>query len=1014
VNKQRTAVIVLGILLACCPRVSALNPALDISQYAHTPWKAGEGFSKGIIFSIAQTPDGYLWLGTEYGLLRFDGVRSVPWQPPAGQHLPNSEVQSLLVGRDGNLWIGTREGLASWKDGKLTQYAGLAGQFNALFEDREGTIWAGMWTVSTGRICAIQNGTVRCYGEDGRFGRGVYSLYEDSAGNLWLGAATGLWRWKPGPPQLYPIPDAALGGIYSLVEGDNGVLLMAMRAGIKRFVKPNSEVYPLPGARRRFTPYRMLRDRNGGLWIGTEEGALLHVHQGRTDVFGPSDGLTADFVEDLFEDREGNIWVATNEGLDLFRDYAVSTISSRQGLPGAAAVLPAKDGSVWVGSAQGLASLNNGQIRVYPLPGAQGANVGARPALQSLAQDNRGRIWAFTDREVAYFANDRLIPLIPRPGGVVYSSAADDAGNLWASDQNQGLIRLRGESVVERIPWARLGVRDVATALFPDPVQGGLWLGFLGGGVAYFKEGQVRASYAGAEGLGAGRVSGLQLDGDGTLWAATEGGLSRIRNGRVATLTNKNGLPCDVAKWVLEDDAGSCWLYMACGMVRIARSDLDRWVSDPGRSVPTTVFDVSDGVRSHAVTNGTTPRVAKAADGRLWFLSGGGGVSVVDPRRLPFNKVPPPVHIEEITADGKAYEVTRGLRLPPRVRNLEIRYTALSLTMPEKVRFRFRLEGQDPDWREVVNRRRVEYSNLPPGDFRFRVMASNNSGVWNDTGASLDFAIAPAYYQTRWFEALIAMAGLTLLWAAYQYRVRRIAHEFDLRLDERVNERTRVARELHDTLLQTFHGVLFRFQAAVNMLPERPAEAKQNFESAIERAAQAITEGRDAIQDLRASTVVTNDLAVAITTLGDELASSGPNGNGTVVDVAIQGTTRDLHPILRDDIYRIAGEALRNAFRHAQAHRIEVEITYDDRQFRLQVRDDGKGIDGAVLADERRGHFGLPGMRERAELVGGHLDLWSEVGAGTEVDLTIPAEKAYVAARARRRAWWFAKKTGAA
>jgi ligand-binding sensor domain-containing protein len=196
VNKQRTAVIALGILLAFCPRVSALNPALDISQYAHTPWKAGEGFSKGIIFSIAQTPDGYLWLGTEYGLLRFDGVRSVPWQPPAGQHLPSSEIQSLLVGRDGNLWIGTREGLASWKDGKLTQHEGLAGQFSTLFEDREGTIWAGMWTVSTGRICAIQSGTVRCYGEDGRFGRGVYSVYEDSAGNLWLGAATGLWRWK--------------------------------------------------------------------------------------------------------------------------------------------------------------------------------------------------------------------------------------------------------------------------------------------------------------------------------------------------------------------------------------------------------------------------------------------------------------------------------------------------------------------------------------------------------------------------------------------------------------------------------------------------------------------------------------------------------------------------------------------------------------------------------------------------------------------------------------------------
>jgi signal transduction histidine kinase len=395
-----------------------------------------------------------------------------------------------------------------------------------------------------------------------------------------------------------------------------------------------------------------------------------------------------------------------------------------------------------------------------------------------------------------------------------------------------------------------------------------------------------------------------------------------------------------------------------------------------------------------------------------------GDVSVIDPRHLPFNKLPPPVHIEQVTADGKTY--WRNLsgdapsshpKLPPLVRDLSIEFTALSLVAPEKVRFRFMLEGQDPDWREVVNERHVEYSNLVPGNYRFRVTASNNSGVWNEDGAVLDFSIAPAYYQTTWFQAMVAMAGLALLWVAYQVRVRRLAHEFDLRLEERVNERTRVARELHDTLLQSFHGLLFRFQAAVNLLPERPTEAKQKFESAIDRAAQAITEGRDAIQDLRATTVIANDLALAISTLGDELAASGVNGNGTVVHVAVQGTPRDLHPILRDDIYRIAGEALRNGFRHAHARRIEVEITYDDRQFRLQVRDDGRGIERAVLADERRGHFGLPGMRERAELVGGRLDVWSEVGVGTEIDLMIPAAKAYAAAGARRGAWWLGRKT---
>jgi signal transduction histidine kinase len=600
------------------------------------------------------------------------------------------------------------------------------------------------------------------------------------------------------------------------------------------------------------------------------------------------------------------------------------------------------------------------------------------------------------------------------PEGIVYSIAADSPGSVWISHRD-GLFHLLQANVVERIPWASLARKDAATALVGDPVQGGLWLGFREGGVAYFKDRQLRASFARAEGLGTGPINFLHVDPDGTLWVATDGGLRRVKNGGVATLASKNGLPCDAVHWMAEDDAHSVWLYTACGLVRIARPELDAGADDPNRIIQTSVFDSSDGVRSHPFTIGYSPRVAKSADGRLWFLPFG-DVSVIDPRHLPFNKLPPPVHIEQVTADRKTYDVASDaggrVPLPALTRDLQIDYTALSLVAPEKMKFRYKLEGWDQDWQDAGTRRQAFYNNLPPRKYRFRVIGNNNSGVWNEAGASLDFAIAPAYYQTTWFQALIAVAGLGLLWAAYRVRVRRLAHEFDLRLEERVNERTRVARELHDTLLQSFHGVLFRFQAAVNMLPERPAEAKQTFESAIDRAAQAITEGRDAIQDLRASTVVANDLAVAISTLGDELAASGVNGNGTVVYVAVQGTPRDLHPILRDDIYRIAGEALRNGFRHAHARRMEVEITYDDRQFRLQVRDDGKGIDRAVLADDRRGHFGLPGMRERAELVGGRLDVWSEVGSGTEVDLTIPAAKAYAAARGRRRAWWFTKKTG--
>ena len=295
------------------------------------------------------------------------------------------------------------------------------------------------------------------------------------------------------------------------------------------------------------------------------------------------------------------------------------------------------------------------------------------------------------------------------------------------------------------------------------------------------------------------------------------------------------------------------------------------------------------------------------------------------------------------------------------------------------------------------------------------MIASNNSGVWNEAGASLDFSIAPAYYQTTWFRVASVLGVLALICAAYQFRLRQIACEFDARLQERVNERTRIARELHDTLLQSFHGLLFRFQAAANMLPERPAEAKLKFASAIDQAAQAITEGRDAVQNLRLSTVVTNDLGVAISTLADELAAAHnqeAKTPPTVVGVAVEGDPKDLHPILRDDIYRIAGEALRNAFRHAGAERIEVEIRYENEQLQVRVRDDGRGIDQAVVHEDRSGHFGIRGMRERAELVGGHLEVWSRAGLGTEVELTIPAAAAYATRRGRSLSSWFARKTG--
>jgi signal transduction histidine kinase len=362
------------------------------------------------------------------------------------------------------------------------------------------------------------------------------------------------------------------------------------------------------------------------------------------------------------------------------------------------------------------------------------------------------------------------------------------------------------------------------------------------------------------------------------------------------------------------------------------------------------------------------------------------------------------VHIERITANDKTYDASNGLHLPPRIRDLKIDYTALSFVAPEKVQFRFKLEGQERDWREVANDREVQYSNLAPGNYVFRVTAANNSGVWNEAGDMLRFSIAPVYYQTNWFRALCVAAVLVLVWGFYRLRLHQVQRRFNAGLEASVSERTRIARELHDTLLQSLHGLMFQYQAARNMLPREPDEAAAVLDSAIGATEQTITDSRGAIQHLR-SEMGEGDLEQWLTTTGQELARlHAADGHAPVFRSTVEGERKTLSALPRDEIYRIAREILRNAFQHAQASRIEVEIRYDDREFRLRVRDDGKGVDSRVLeGGGTAGHWGVRGVRERAQQIGARLDFWSEAGAGTEVELTVPAAIAYEKAMERRR-----------
>jgi signal transduction histidine kinase/ligand-binding sensor domain-containing protein len=999
--RQIRAAVVLSTLLAVCPHAFALDPSLDVSQYAHKAWTIREGSFESPIRAIAQTPDGYLWLGTETGLLRFDGVQAVSWTPPHNDPLPSASVFQLLVSRDGTLWIGTSKGLASWDGANLTRYRDLDQQYVAsLLEDREGTVWAGSLAATSGRLCAIRQGGTKCYGQDGSLGRMVLSLYQDDAGQLWAGAETGLWRWRPGPPQLYPVPHTSpYLEIRDLNRTEDGQLLLATNEGIKRFADGRVQPYRIPGLPLTGSPHRFLRDRDGGLWIGTTAGGILHVHQGRTNVFARTDGLSDDPVAVLFEDREGSVWAATNGGLDRFGEFAVPTVSTKQGLSNDStwSVAAARNGDVWVGTRGGLNRWDNGQVTIF-----RNANGLPDDAPQSLFEDDAGRIWLSTPHGLGFLHEGVYVPAASVPGWQIHGIAGDGAGALWLSE-DRNLLRVAGGRVVEQIPWSHLGSDEDAHVLLPGGGPGGLWLAFrTGRGVIYWSDGQVQQSFRAADGLGEGSVAGLKLDPDGSLWAATEGGLSLIRNGRVSALTAKNGLPCDTVHWVMDDDVGSTWLYMPCGLARLDRKELDSWKADPKRSVHPVVFGSSDGVMLTRERSGYSPRVSKSPDGKLWYVTEA-GVQVINPRHLPFNKLPPPVHIEQVIAN---HEAVSNMRLPALTRDLEIDYTALSLVAPEKNRFKYKLEGHDREWIDAGNRRQAFYSDLPPRKYRFRVIASNNSGVWNETGDTLEFSIAPAYYQTNWFRALIAALVFGAAWGLYRYRLYQIAREFSVRLEERVSERTRLARDLHDTLLQSFHGLMLRFQAVSRLLPD--GKAKEQLEQTLERADQAIAEGRSAVYDLRSSTTETNELSEALTAVGNELSKE----DAAEFSLVVEGEARDLHPIIRDELYRIAREALSNAFKHAHARHVEAEIEYGERLFRLRIRDDGEGIPTEILDQGRPGHYGLPGIRERARQVGSDLTIWSRAHSGTEIDLSLAASIAYGRPPRQARFQLFGKKVG--
>ena len=987
--------------------VHALDPNLRLTQYMHKSWRTQDGSAPAAdIISIAQTSDGFLWFVSTRGLYRFDGLRFVPWAlpPTVSMHA----IANVFGDRSGGLWVVGDDEIVHLQGRVVSSHFELKGVQSTqnISEDPDGSLWVvrGSPASLDSPLCHVTHEALKCFGKDeGIPIAPINSLLADGKDGFWLGGPTALVHWHGGIAVTYRtggqvvslVPD--VGGslwVGMLTEGPGLGLAKWKNGTIKPFVTSTFD-----GSKVGVT--RIISDRHGHIWVSTDGKGVFCIHGNDVDHYGRIEGLSSDSVWSLFEDREGVIWAATSNGIDSFRDPAVATFSALEGLPKDAAVgiLASKDGTIWIANNGSLDRIANGTVSSIRmgagLPGEQ---------VTSLLEDRAGNMWVGVDNGLYLFKNARFLRL-PEPNhkplGMVVGITEDTDGNIWAecSGKPRKLVRIRDFQVREEFPESQV---PPGHSLGADP-HGGIWIGTIKGDVALFRNGILGKKFQ--VNLKGDSVADLILaQEDGSVLAGSTDGLFGSRNDRAQRMTKKNGLPCNWVYSFVEDKHKQWWLNTECGIVVLSDAELQRWWTNPETLIQNRLYDALDGARP------STPpfrSAAYSADGHVWFVTGV-VVQTVDPSRLLQKTLPTQTYIESLIADRKEFEATPNLKIPPNPRDLQIDYTSPSFSIPQRVKFRYRLDGYDRDWHEAGTRRQAFYTDLPPGKYTFRVIAANSDGVWNETSAKLDFSVAPAYYQTNSFRALCATVFLASLWAAYQFRVRQLHHQFDVTLEARVSERSRIARELHDTLLQSFHGLLLRFQTVFQLLPERPMEAKEKLGSAIEQAADAITEGRDAVQGLRDSTVQGNDLALAISTLGEELATDSAKHRPVAFRVAVEGEARNLHPILRDDVYKIAAEALRNAFRHSRARQIEVEIRYDTEQFRLRVRDDGKGIDPAILSSHgSEGHYGLPGMRERATLIGGKLVVWSEVDAGTEVELRVPAKAAYATVQ---RPSWFSRK----
>jgi ligand-binding sensor domain-containing protein/signal transduction histidine kinase len=1005
--------ILLGVAAICLSLPAhAIDPNRTIAQYLQGRWAGDRGFPGGLVTALAQTRDGYLWIGTDKGLSRFDGSSFRTFQQANPTSFPIGPVSALLTDATGTLWIVLQSTqIVRYSNGHFEPGHDEAGfGITSVTSRKDGTVLLSSLALGTLKYSANKYQAVTSSDTSGT-PDGTLEAADNLSSRLSSAEGVATHRFAEPNSPVISMAETSDGRVW-LGTRDKGLFYISQGRIVPSGVK-------LPGSKVNC----LLALNDGELWIGTDHGMVQWGGMKGSSVPLP---LRQAAILAMVRDRDANVWVGTANGLVRVNSNGVSLDQSNTPIEGPVTALREDmEGNLWVGNAHGIVCLRDSTFVTYPVAGLHSESSGAI----YVGADERvwyapieGGLRWMRGKETGSVDNDQL-------GQDVIYSIAGTKDELWLGRQQGGLTRLsyRNGSITSRTYTERNGLAQNRVYTVHENPDGTVWAGTVSGGLSRLKDGKF-STFTVANGLGSNVVTSIEDSLDGTMWFGTSAGLSELSDGKWRTYTKHDGLPADEVTSLVRDSTGVLWIgtsgglaFLKSGRISVAAAGLEAlrgpvmgladdqheclWIATAnrvlrikreallhGRLVDNDLLEygLADGLLG---TEGVKRdrSVVKDSHGDVWF-SLNAGLAMVRPGRADREAQPPVVQIDTISVNGNPLP-SRGLvRIPASHRRIVIGYSALSLAAADRIRFRYRLDEFDHGWSEPVTSRQAVYTNLAPGSYWFRVAASNSYGAWNGSEVAIPIRIAPAFWQSWWFRLSVLLSVALLTWLIYRLRLLQVSRRFEMLVEERAMERTRIARELHDSLLQGFQGLLFYLQVAQHMLPTQPEEARQAIEKVLDQGDLALAEARSAVQNLRDSPISTTDLAQALAAIGKELSAQDHSAH---LRVMTEGKPQNLDPILRDEVYRFAREALRNAFNHAKAQNIEAEITYGE-SFLLRIRDDGVGIDPKVISHGRRdGHWGLPGMRERAESLGAAMEVWSESGAGTEVQLTIPAEIAY-------------------